>query len=49
MLMRAGAQARSRLSVFEPEPPARAALTRAVKTAFDPMHLFNPGRMYEGV
>ncbi|HTT99443.1 MAG TPA: FAD-binding protein [Rhizomicrobium sp.] len=34
---------------FPPEPPARAVLTRAVKAAFDPLGLFNPGRMYEGV
>ncbi len=34
---------------FPPEPPARAALTRAVKAAFDPLGIFNPGRMYEGV
>lgn len=34
---------------FPPEPPAHAALTRAVKAAFDPLGLFNPGRMYEGV
>jgi len=34
---------------FPPEPPARAALTRAVKAAFDPLSLFNPGRMYEDV
>ncbi|MGH6871470.1 MAG: hypothetical protein ACREHE_08185, partial [Rhizomicrobium sp.] len=34
---------------FAPEPPARAALTRSVKAAFDPLGLFNPGRMYEGV
>jgi glycolate oxidase FAD binding subunit len=32
-----------------PEEPARAALTRAVKAAFDPLGLFNPGRLYEGV
>ncbi|HVU19704.1 MAG TPA: FAD-binding protein [Rhizomicrobium sp.] len=32
-----------------PEPPARAALTRAVKAAFDPLGIFNPGRMYEGI
>jgi glycolate oxidase FAD binding subunit len=34
---------------FPPEPPARAALTRSVKAAFDPLGLFNPGRMYEGI
>jgi glycolate oxidase FAD binding subunit len=34
---------------WPPEPPARAALTRAVKAAFDPLGIFNPGRMYEGV
>jgi len=34
---------------FAPEPAARAALTRAVKAAFDPLGLFNPGRMWEGV
>jgi glycolate oxidase FAD binding subunit len=34
---------------FPAEPPARAALTCAVKAAFDPLGLFNPGRMYEGV
>jgi glycolate oxidase FAD binding subunit len=34
---------------FPPESAARAALTRAVKAAFDPLGLFNPGRMYEGI
>lgn len=34
---------------FPPEPPERAALTRSVKAAFDPLGLFNPGRMYEGI
>jgi len=46
-LMRAEDNARARIPVFEPEPPARAALSRAVKTAFDPLHILNPGRMYE--
>ncbi len=40
---------RMRGGPFPPEPPARAALTRAVKAAFDPLGLFNPGRMHEGV
>jgi glycolate oxidase FAD binding subunit len=47
-LMRATSEARSRLAVFEPETPDRAALTRAVKAAFDPSRVLNPGRMFEG-
>jgi glycolate oxidase FAD binding subunit len=47
--MRASVEARAHVSVFPPEAPARAALTRRVKDAFDPQALFNPGRMYEGV
>ena len=47
MLMRANENARARLATFEPEPPARAALSRAVKAAFDPLRILNPGRMYE--
>ena len=48
-LMRGSESARRTLPVFEPESPARAELTRRVKAAFDPRHLFNPGRMFEGV
>ncbi|MBI5937400.1 MAG: glycolate oxidase subunit GlcE [Betaproteobacteria bacterium] len=32
--------------VFQPLPPAMLALHRRIKHAFDPQHLFNPGRMY---
>jgi len=46
MLMRGSEEARAALGAFEPEPPARAALTRGVKAAFDPGHRLNPGRMY---
>jgi FAD/FMN-containing dehydrogenase len=46
--MRASATAREQLPVFEPEPPARAELTRAVKAAFDPHRLFNRDRMFKG-
>jgi glycolate oxidase FAD binding subunit len=49
VLMRAREVARSGIPVFEPEEGARAQLTRAVKAAFDPLSLFNPGRMWEGV
>jgi glycolate oxidase FAD binding subunit len=48
-LVRASEQTRKRVAPFQPEPPERAALTRAVKAAFDPLGLFNPGRMYEGI
>jgi glycolate oxidase FAD binding subunit len=48
-LMRANEDARKRLAVFEPETPARAELTRAVKAAFDPKRVLNPGRMFENV
>jgi glycolate oxidase FAD binding subunit len=47
-LVRAEEEVRSRLDVFEPEPPTRASLTRTVKAAFDPHRLFNPGRMFQG-
>ncbi len=49
ILLRASEDTRSRVPVFPPETPARGALTRAVKAAFDPLGLFNPGRMYEEV
>lgn len=39
---------RRAVSVFEPQPPALAALSQRVKDAFDPKHILNPGRMHEG-
>jgi glycolate oxidase FAD binding subunit len=48
-LMRAAKNARARLAVFEPETPARAALSRSIKMAFDPLRILNPGRMYEEI
>lgn len=45
-LMRASVEARESLPVFEPEPTARAALTRTVKAAFDPHRLLNRDRMF---
>jgi glycolate oxidase FAD binding subunit len=35
--------------VFEPQPPALAALTKRVKDSFDPTGILNPGRMWAGV
>jgi glycolate oxidase FAD binding subunit len=49
VLMRADPETRSTVSVFAPQSPAREALNRRVKDAFDPLWLFNPGRMFEGV
>ena len=34
--------------VFEPQPPALAALTVRIKESFDPRRILNPGRMIEG-
>jgi glycolate oxidase FAD binding subunit len=48
-LMRGSADARGKLDVFEPEPPARSTLSRNVKKAFDPNRVFNPGRMYKDI
>jgi glycolate oxidase FAD binding subunit len=48
-LMRAPEAIRASIAVFEPEPPAIAALTGKIKTAVDPAHLFNPGLMQAGV
>lgn len=45
MLLRAAPEARASLGVFAPQAPALAALSRGVKAAFDPLGLFNPGRM----
>jgi glycolate oxidase FAD binding subunit len=45
MLLRASPESRSSLGLFAPQPPALAALNRAVKAAFDPLSLFNPGRL----
>jgi glycolate oxidase FAD binding subunit len=48
-LIRAPAAVRAAVSVFQPPPPAVAALSARVKEAFDPQRILNPGRMYEGV
>jgi glycolate oxidase FAD binding subunit len=45
MLLRASAASRAGLGLFAPPPPALAALNRSVKAAFDPLSLFNPGRL----
>jgi glycolate oxidase FAD binding subunit len=44
-LIRAPEAVRSAVPVFQPQPPALAALSARVKESFDPKGLFNPGRM----
>lgn len=44
-LIRAPEPLRASLEVFQPQPPALAALTRRLKEAFDPLRILNPGRM----
>jgi glycolate oxidase FAD binding subunit len=48
-LMKADAKKRAAIGVFEAEDPTRTQLTRSIKAAFDPLGLFNPGRMWDGV
>jgi glycolate oxidase FAD binding subunit len=45
-LIRAPEPLRASIDVFQPQPPAMAALTQRVRHAFDPLGLLNPGRMY---
>ena len=48
-LIRAAEATREKTPVYQPQVKALAALTRRVKESFDPKHVLNPGRMYEGV
>ncbi|MFQ5774264.1 MAG: glycolate oxidase subunit GlcE [Kiloniellaceae bacterium] len=48
-LVRAPAELRAAVPVFQPQDEANAALTRRIKDAFDPKRVLNPGRMYAGV
>jgi glycolate oxidase FAD binding subunit len=45
-LVRADHSVRGAVDVFQPQSPATERLTRGLKDAFDPLRLFNPGRMY---
>lgn len=44
-LIRCDEAIRAAVPVLQPQAPALAALARRVKTAFDPIGIFNPGRM----
>jgi glycolate oxidase FAD binding subunit len=48
-LIRAPAAVRAAVDVFTPEPAALAALTKRVRTGFDPRGVLNAGRMWAGV
>ena len=48
-LVRAEADLRARVPVFQPQPAPLAALTARIKDGFDPRHVLNPGRMYAGL
>ena len=45
-LVRASAALRAAVPVFQPLPPALAALSARVKDGFDPKHVLNRGRLY---
>lgn len=49
MLMRAPRQVRAAIEVFHPLPLAKMKIVQALKKAFDPAGVLNPGRMYSGV
>jgi glycolate oxidase FAD binding subunit len=44
-LVRAAAATRAAVPIFEPQPPALAALSARLKAEFDPHGILNPGRM----
>lgn len=48
-LIRAPAELRATVPVFQPQDPALARLSRGLKEGFDPRGVLNPGRMYPGV
>jgi glycolate oxidase FAD binding subunit len=48
-LIKAADPVRSNVSVFHPQPGSLAEITKRTKNAFDPLGIFNPGRMYEGI
>jgi glycolate oxidase FAD binding subunit len=45
-LIRAPAEARATIPIFEPQPQGLAALSRRLKTAFDPYAILEPCRMF---
>ncbi len=48
-LMRADEALRRRSDMFSAQSPVHRAVMQRVKAAFDPLGLFNPGRMFDGI
>lgn len=48
-LIRAAANVRANVDVFEPMKPEVERLTRGIKAAFDPLGILNPGRQYANI
>jgi glycolate oxidase FAD binding subunit len=48
-LIRADAELRGKVDVFQPQAAPLARLSARVKESFDPEHILNPGRMYRDV
>jgi glycolate oxidase FAD binding subunit len=48
-LIRAPAELRSAIPVFQPQNPGLARLSQRLKESFDPRGVLNPGRMYAGI
>jgi glycolate oxidase FAD binding subunit len=48
-LVRAPAEVRASLDVFEPQSEAIMRITSGLKASFDPSGILNPGRMYAGL
>ena len=44
-LVRAGDSLKAAVGVFQPQPAARAALSRRIREGFDPRGILNPGRL----
>jgi glycolate oxidase FAD binding subunit len=48
-LIRADAELRGRVDVFQPQAAPLARLSARIKESFDPEHILNPGRMYRDI
>ncbi|MDJ0942389.1 MAG: glycolate oxidase subunit GlcE [Kiloniellales bacterium] len=48
-LIRGPENLRASVPVFQPQGPAKTALSERIKSGFDPRRVLNPGRMYAGI